>query len=371
VHLIVAAAIALLSSVALAGEARAADGSTGTTGLGIKLPSVEVKLAPVEIKVPSVEVNLSPVEVQVPSVEVKLPPVDVKLPPVEATVPPLDVKVPQVEAPAPPRNQAPPASAAPQAPSGGGAPPASPARRQDARAHETSHAGAPAPATSGDAAVRGRAAPGGSATRRDPTSPTQSTRVDSPGDRAVPPAIRRRERRLRDLVRSLSGCLGALRSIETRVLILRAGGPTRPPLSRRQVARRLDVGIPRVAAVERRGLDRLREQARGGGCGGQLIPAVAVVAADTGTAPPSTMPATSPPPRSESRDRVGVVEAITRSLGGATATRVTPFVLLDRATGPPLLLLLIGGFLAGFALNWVRQSRAGGVTRGRAREAPG
>jgi hypothetical protein len=182
-------------------------------------------------------------------------------------------------------------------------------------------------------------------------------RVDPRGDHAVPPAIRRRERRLRQLVRRFSGCLGTLRSLETRVLTLRAGGAGRPPLSRRQVARRLDVGVPRVTAIERRGLDRLRAQARVG-CGGQPAHAFAAAPAEAGPASPSTMLTASSPPRDEGSGRVGVVEAVSRSLGVTTPARVTPSALLDQATGPPLLLLLIGGFLAGFALNWVRESRS-------------
>jgi hypothetical protein len=77
----------------------------------------------------------------------------------------------------------------------------------------------------------------------------------------------RYERRLRDLVSSFSGCLGALPGAEGRYLGLRAGLDGRP-LSRRAAARR--AGIPRsgVSAVERRGLRRLRSAARSGGCGG-------------------------------------------------------------------------------------------------------
>jgi hypothetical protein len=353
-----AVGVALLAGAAVAGEARAADGSLATSLPGIKLPPIEVELAPVEVKVPSIEVDLAPVEVKVPSVEVKLPPVDVKLPSVEAKLPPVDVNVPKVDAPGSPRSPGPPASTAPVAPSGAGAAPTStPARGHGATARETSRAVAPGPATSGDAAAAGGAARGGAGARRDATSTTPAPR----GDRAVPPAIRRRERRLRQLVRSLSGCLGALPSIETRVLTLRAGDAARPPLSRRQVARRLDLGLRRVTAVERRGLDRLREQARAGGCPGAPAPAVAAVAAGTGTAaatPASTTPAASQPPRSESGDRSGVVDAVKRSLGGVTAPQLAPSVLLIQAASPPLLVLLVVGFLAGFAVVWVRESRA-------------
>jgi hypothetical protein len=177
------------------------------------------------------------------------------------------------------------------------------------------------------------------------------------GERAVPSATRRRERRLREVVRRLSGCLGALRSIETRVLTLRAGGAARPPLSRRQVARRLEIGVQRVAAVERRGLDRLREVARADGCGAQSAPAVAVAPASTDTATPPSTPATSPQRASDERGRTGVVGAVTRALGATGTADLTPSVLLITATSPPVLLLVIGGFLVGFALNWRRRTR--------------
>jgi Sigma-70, region 4 len=362
---LLAVATALLVGAGGAADARAADGSTATSALGIelppvevKLPAVEVKLPAVQVKVPSVEVDLSPVEVKVPSVEAQLPAAGVKLPPVDVKLPPTEVAVPQVDAPAP-RASDPPA----RAPTGSAVAPA--ARRatgEDVTAHETAHAGAPAPAANGGTARRGPA--GG----RDLPSPTRSTRADPRGDGEVPPAIRRRERRLRDVVRSLGGCLGALPALETRVLTLRAGGPGRPPLSRRQVARRLDVGRQRVAAVERRGLDRLRAQARAGGCAAQPAHAVATTPTDpeAGTAPPaSTTPAASPPPHTEPRDRTGVVEAVTRSLGGGIAPHLAPSILLIRANSPPLLVLVFGGFLVGFTVVWLRERRNRPVDRRR------
>lgn len=366
VRRVVAGAAALLAGAALAGEARAADAPSATSGLGIKLPGLEVDLPPVQVKVPSVEVNLTPVEVKVPSVEVKLPPVEVKSPPVEATVP-LDVKVPQVQAPAPSRNQDPPAPAAPQAPSGGGSAPTSPSKGEDAPARETAQADAAGPAASGDATTRGGATRGGSTTRRDVTSTPRPAGADRGGDRGrdgrVPPATRRREQRLRQVVQRLSGCLGALPAIETRVLTLRAGGQARPPLTRRQVARRLDVGVPRVAAVERRGLDRLREQARGGGCGEEPAPSAgAAVPTDTGTdeaaAAAPAEPAASAAPRRATEADAGVVEAVKGWLGDEAAPALTPRVLLIRATSPPVLLLLIAAFLIGFGINWVADWRA-------------
>jgi hypothetical protein len=356
VRRVAAGAAALLAGAALVGEARAADGTSTTSGLGIKLPAVEVDLPPVQIKVPSVEVNLTPVEVKVPSVEVQLPPVEVKLPPVEATVP-LDVKVPQVQAPS--QNQDAPASA-PRAPSGGGSAPTSTSRGEGAPTRETAQAGASGPAASDNTTTYGGATRGGSTTRRDATSAPRRAGADPGGDRSAPRATRRRDRRLRRVVQRLSGCLGALPSIETRVLTLRAGGQARPSLSRRQVARRLDVGVHRVAAVERRGLDRLRDQARRGGCGEE--PAAAAVpvfptATDEAAAPPAE-PAASPPLSGEVRGGTGVVETVKHWLGGEAAPELTPRLLLIRATSPPVLLLLIAAFLVGFGINWVADWRA-------------
>jgi hypothetical protein len=81
------------------------------------------------------------------------------------------------------------------------------------------------------------------------------------------PSTRRRERRLRRLVESLSGCLPGLPRTERRVLALRAGVGTRRPLSRAAVARRLHIDGRRVRHLERRGLRRLRRLARDGRCG--------------------------------------------------------------------------------------------------------
>jgi hypothetical protein len=76
----------------------------------------------------------------------------------------------------------------------------------------------------------------------------------------------RRERRLRQVVGRLRGCLDGLPVLERRVLILRAGVGPGDPRSRARVARATDLSTRRVARLERRGLRRLRGLARGG-CG--------------------------------------------------------------------------------------------------------
>jgi hypothetical protein len=64
----------------------------------------------------------------------------------------------------------------------------------------------------------------------------------------------------------LSGCLGALGTVERRVLVLRTGLGDARPHSRRGVARLLDVRVRRVVRIERRGLREARSLARAGAC---------------------------------------------------------------------------------------------------------
>lgn len=74
------------------------------------------------------------------------------------------------------------------------------------------------------------------------------------------------ERRLRQTVVSLSGCLSSLPSFEATVLGLRAGLGTGKPLSAPQVAGRLGVSAGGVRNAERSGLRGLRQANRRGGC---------------------------------------------------------------------------------------------------------
>ena len=90
-----------------------------------------------------------------------------------------------------------------------------------------------------------------------------------PRRRGRPPAKRaaaKRERKLRETVAKASGCLDDLSTGQRRVLTLRSGIGAGPPRSRSSTARRLDISVKRVTRLERTGLRRLRELAKGGGC---------------------------------------------------------------------------------------------------------
>lgn len=76
------------------------------------------------------------------------------------------------------------------------------------------------------------------------------------------------ERRLRETVESLSGCLSSLPSFEASVLELRAGLRNGRPLSSSQVATRLRAAPARVQGAQKRGLRGLREANTRTGCGG-------------------------------------------------------------------------------------------------------
>ena len=73
---------------------------------------------------------------------------------------------------------------------------------------------------------------------------------------------------IKQTVAALHQCLGELGASERRVLVLRAGSGPGAPLTRRQVARRLDLGVTQTGRIERRGLRRLDRLAGDGACGG-------------------------------------------------------------------------------------------------------
>jgi hypothetical protein len=85
---------------------------------------------------------------------------------------------------------------------------------------------------------------------------------------------------LRKTIKRLQGCLGSLRGLERRVLVLRAGVGAGPPRTRSRVARRLDLSTRRVTRLERRGVRRLRSLAGAGRCGGAASPGGAALAAE-------------------------------------------------------------------------------------------
>jgi hypothetical protein len=71
-------------------------------------------------------------------------------------------------------------------------------------------------------------------------------------------------------VRQLRQCLDELGPTERQVLTLRAGLGPGAPLTRSQVARRLDLAIAQTGRIERRGLRRLDRIAGAGACGGAV-----------------------------------------------------------------------------------------------------
>lgn len=151
--------------------------------------------------------------------------------------------------------------------------------------------GAAAPVTDiTDAAARAPAqtrevtasAPSGTSARS--AAPSPSSGQPSPGYQAPAPssppearaaaghrhrdvaARHRADRRLRSVVKRLSGCLGRVGHTERRVLVLRAGVGDARALSRAAVARRLEIPSGRVARAERHGIRRLRALSQRHGC---------------------------------------------------------------------------------------------------------
>ena len=74
------------------------------------------------------------------------------------------------------------------------------------------------------------------------------------------------QRRLRRVLERHGSCLARLPAARRRIVLLRVGVEGRRPLSRREVARRLDIPADRVAAEERAAVRRLRSTE--GGCSG-------------------------------------------------------------------------------------------------------
>jgi hypothetical protein len=154
------------------------------------------------------------------------------------------------------------------------------------------------------------------------------------------------------------------------VLVLRAGIGPYDPLSRRAVADRLDTTTVQVARSERRGIVELRAAARAGRCGGG--PAAAMpgeTSASRSDASGAAAPAGGSGPggggtearigAAEPEGRTGVKEEFRSSEPASPPTRILRFV--DDA--PPLLLVLVLAFLAGFGAVWTFQRHGGGRRR--------
>jgi hypothetical protein len=311
---------------------------------GAQLPPVDVPDLPIpDLPVPDVPVpDLPPVPVPVP-----------QPPPPPPTPAPALPAVPSVpSAPAPPSGSSPGSASAPSggssgASGGGATPPAG------------STAATPAPASPAARARRSAdPAPGG-----EPSTRERSAR-------------RKQQRRVRDTVRRLAGCLGDLPRREIRVLVLRAGIGPGPALSRERVGDRLDLATQRVARLERRGVRHLRAAASdgcggaGAGAGTAVVETVLAAAAAGGSLPAAPGAERTADPGAgggsgggEDQPRSGVKGEFDSSGSGGSRTPAVsvPPVGPDGgggAEGLSIAALLLGLALLGYAVR--RELRSGG-----------
>lgn len=194
------------------------------------------------VTVPSVTVPPITVETPVPTPPVTTPPV--KTPTV--TTPSVSVPVPTK----PPAVKTPLAPTATTPSVGGGSAPS---------------AGSP----SSDGTGTGASAASGSATAGGPSQgaqPSASNAEGAPASATVHETYRR-ERALRRAVLRFQSCLGSVPRAERRVLSLRAGLGVAHTRTRGEVARLTGLRPSRVARLEQRGLQRLRDLGRSGRCG--------------------------------------------------------------------------------------------------------
>lgn len=120
-------------------------------------------------------------------------------------------------------------------------------------------------------------------------SPSALTSANQPGSKkAAQPQLRAAvgTGQLRRAVFRLQGCLGALSSMEERVLVLRSGFGGAGTKTEGEAAGSLGIRIARVQKLERRGLQDLRAAATSGGCQGQRY-ASAFVYAGSSPLPPT------------------------------------------------------------------------------------
>ncbi|HEV7771691.1 MAG TPA: hypothetical protein VGO48_00230 [Conexibacter sp.] len=246
-------AAALLASGALTAGASA-------LAVGVTVPGV----GSVEARLPAVQVP----SVTVPSITVpSVPPPPAPIPPPPSVQTP-SVQTPPVQTP----SVQTPSVQTPSAPSVGGvqqqvgsagtgpAPgPSTGARGTATSAGSGGTSGAPAP----DAvAGQGSSAPVDAALR------VRRDRIAAGGSPNRPVSWAGAQRRLQLAVEHRRQCLDDLGPGEQRVLGLRAGIGPGAPLTRPQVARRLDLGVTQTGRIERRGLRRLDALAGDGACGG-------------------------------------------------------------------------------------------------------
>ena len=154
-------------------------------------------------------------------------------------------------------------------------PASGPGRSGVARTAARNGAGSPASRQSGARSTAPTAASGprGSAPGAATTSSGNVLRIapdpraSSPGRHAAARRHATEERRLRETVEGLSGCLSLLPQFQATVLRLRTGLGSGKPLSPSQVAGRLGVSRGGVHGAERQGLQGLRQANRRTGCG--------------------------------------------------------------------------------------------------------
>jgi len=222
--------------------------------------------------------------------------------------------------------------------------------------------------TSGPESATRQAAPAGAGSTGEPDAAGTPRRVTGVRLRRraggkPPTPVERRDRRLRQTVRRLSGCLGVLDAGSRRVLVLRAGIGKRSALPRAAVAERLDDTVREVARTERRGVGELRAAARAGRCGGGPATATATAGAGPGTRGDAPGTATSAGRDGGGADqpvgavaptgRTGVKEEFRSSPPASPGTRV----LRVAGDAPPVVLLLVLAFLGGFGIVWTLQRR--------------
>jgi hypothetical protein len=214
----------------------------------------------------------------------------------------------------------------------------------------------------------GAAAPGaaGERTRRPGTRAGTSAR----GRRAAaaPAPRERRERRLRQTVARLRGCLDSIGATQRRVLVLRAGIGAAAPHSRTAVADRLDTTVRAVRRAERRGLRSLRAACAGDDAAAPAAAAPAAgartVAFDLGADRDPRGGGTSGTVtgRADEPGQGGVMEEFRSGPGGAPGATLTPPSPGGGDGGPPLLPLIAIGFLTGFAIVWAFERRRTAAT---------
>jgi hypothetical protein len=154
------------------------------------------------------------------------------------------------------------------------------------------------------------------------------------------------QRRLEQTVGDLRQCVDQLSDPQQRVLTLRAGLGPLPPLSRTQVARRLDLTRGQTGRIERRGLRRLGALDGAGRCGGVAGASTAAAASLLAPAGALATSAATADVGSASQPRYGV-EGVSASggNGGPSLDDVLPPPIGDGADWTVLILLMLAAMV--------------------------